>query len=101
MARSVLAQPNPNHAFWTAVTKYQPVGLWSVAARPRGTAGGAVPEMSHRTKNRAWVYRAVAALLIALATLTALTGARTAVIWFKICPVLLTAAATLLAIASF
>jgi hypothetical protein len=50
---------------------------------------------------RAWVYRAVSALLIALATLTALTGARTAVIWFKVCPVLLTAAAALLVTASF
>ena len=50
---------------------------------------------------RAWVYRAAAALLIALATLTALTGARTPVIWFKICPVLLAAAALLLLIASF
>jgi hypothetical protein len=42
------------------------------------------------------VCRAVSALLIALATLTALTGARTPVIWFKICPVLLGATAALL-----
>ena len=47
-----------------------------------------------------WVYRIVAGLLLALAGLTALTGARTAVIWFKICPVLLTSSATLLLIAS-
>ena len=40
---------------------------------------------------RAWVYRIAAGLLIALGTLTALTGARTSLIWFKICPVLLTA----------
>ncbi len=50
---------------------------------------------------RAWVYRAAAALLISLGTLTALTGARTPVIWFKICPVLLAAAALLLLFASF
>lgn len=50
---------------------------------------------------RAWVYRAVSALLIALATLTAFTGARTPVIWFKICPVLLTATAAMLLTASF
>lgn len=49
---------------------------------------------------RAWVYRAAAALLIALAAVTALTGARTPVIWFKICPVLLSVTATLLLIAS-
>jgi hypothetical protein len=34
---------------------------------------------------RAWVYRATAGLLVALGTLTALTGARTPVVWFKIC----------------
>ena len=33
--------------------------------------------------------------------LTALTGARTAVIWFKICPVVLTCSAILLLVASF
>ena len=47
-----------------------------------------------------WVYRIVAALLMALAVLTALTGARTRVIWFKVCPVLLTSTAVLLVIAS-
>jgi hypothetical protein len=33
-----------------------------------------------------WAYRATAGLLVALAVLTALTGARTPVLWFKICP---------------
>lgn len=47
-----------------------------------------------------WVYRAAAGLLCALAMLTALTGARTSVIWFKICPVLLATSAALLAVAS-
>jgi hypothetical protein len=46
------------------------------------------------------VYRAAAGLLAALAVLTALTGARTPVIWFKICPVLLSVAAVLLLAAS-
>jgi hypothetical protein len=50
---------------------------------------------------RAWVYRAASALLIALAALTAFTGARTPVIWFKICPVLLTVTAAMLLAASF
>jgi hypothetical protein len=44
-------------------------------------------------------YAVSAALLVALAILTALTGARTPVIWFKICPVLLTISAALLAAA--
>lgn len=50
---------------------------------------------------RAWVYRGVSALLIALAALTALTGSRTRVIWFKICPVLLSVTGAMLVIASF
>jgi len=49
---------------------------------------------------RSWVYRAVAGLLIALAVLTGLTGARTPVIWFKVCPVLLSTSAVLLLVAS-
>jgi hypothetical protein len=46
------------------------------------------------------VYRVVAGLLIALAVLTALTCARTRLIWFKMCPVLLTSTAALLVRAS-
>lgn len=49
----------------------------------------------------AWVYRVAAGILVALAALTAATGARTAVIWFKICPALLTGSAALLLAASF
>lgn len=40
-----------------------------------------------------WVYRASAVMLLAVAVLTALTGARTPVIFFKICPVVQTATA--------
>jgi hypothetical protein len=58
-------------------------------------AGGATSD------TRTWVYRAASAMLIALAALTALTGARTPVIWFKICPVLLSVTAALLLAASF
>lgn len=47
-----------------------------------------------------WLYRVVAGLLVALAILTAVTGARTSVIWFKICPVLLGLSAALLIAAS-
>lgn len=47
-----------------------------------------------------WVYRAVAGILVVQAVLTALTGARTPTIWFKICPLLLTGSAVLLLIAS-
>jgi hypothetical protein len=49
---------------------------------------------------RDWVYRVLAGVLLALAALTAVTGARTPIIWFKICPVLLTGSAALLLVAS-
>jgi hypothetical protein len=47
-----------------------------------------------------WVYRAAAGLLATLALLTALTGARTRVVWFKVCPILLGSTAALLLVAS-
>ena len=46
------------------------------------------------------VYRVVAGLLVALAVLTALTGARTPIVWFKVCPALLATSAALLLTAS-
>ena len=46
------------------------------------------------------IYGVSAGLLVALAVLTALTGARTGVIWFKICPYLQGAAAALLVAAA-
>jgi hypothetical protein len=52
------------------------------------------------TRVTAIVYRVVAGLLLALAALTALTGARTPVVWFKVCPVLLAVSAALLLVAS-
>ncbi len=46
------------------------------------------------------IYRVVAGLLVALAVLTALTGARTPIVWFKVCPALLAVSAALLLVAS-
>jgi hypothetical protein len=70
--------------------------MWGTAAIViAATAAGGVADA------RAWVYRAAAALLIALGTLTAVTGARTPVVWFKICPVLLGGSAGLLLAASW
>jgi hypothetical protein len=46
------------------------------------------------------VYYVVAGLLVALAVLTALTGARTPIVWFKVCPALLATSAALLLVAS-
>ena len=66
--------------------------MWGVAAMviAATAAGGAVTDV------RAWVYRVAAALLVALGVLTALTGARTPVVWFKVCPVVMAGAAVLL-----
>lgn len=47
-----------------------------------------------------WAYRVIAVVLLALAALTGATGARTPVIWFKICTVVLTTGALLLVLAS-
>jgi hypothetical protein len=70
--------------------------MWGIAAVviAATAAAGAMSDI------RTWIYRVAAALLIALGTLTAVTGARTPVVWFKVCPVLLAAAATLLLVAS-
>jgi hypothetical protein len=46
------------------------------------------------------VYRVVAGIVVAFGAVTAFTGARTSVVWFKICPLLLTGTATLLVAAS-
>ncbi len=46
------------------------------------------------------VYRVAAGVLVALAALTVATGARTPVVWFRICPFVLTGAAVLLVLAS-
>ena len=70
--------------------------MWGIAALVIAvTAAGGTDAAA-----RAWAYRAAAVLLAALATLTALTGARTTVVWFKVCPVLLAGSAVMLLIAS-
>jgi len=73
------------------------VGVWGVLhAAPTGRVlAGFEPATAdnRRVIKQEW-------LAEAFAVLTALTGARTPVIWFKICPVLLSVAAVLLLIAS-
>ena len=71
------------------------VTMWAMAALVV-----AVTVTAGDTRVTAIVYQAVAALLLALAVLTALTGARTPVVWFKVCPILLAASAALLLVAS-
>ena len=71
------------------------VTMWALAAlvtSVTAVAGG--------TAAAQWADRVIAAALIVLAILTGLTGARTPVIWFKVCPVLLAGSAGLLLLAS-
>jgi hypothetical protein len=70
--------------------------MWGVAAVVFAATAAGGPDADVR----AWVYRIAAGLLVALGGLTALTGARTGVIWFKVCPVLLVGSAVLLLAAS-
>jgi hypothetical protein len=99
--RQVLAGFTPitadNQRILTQEWLAEALTMWGIAAViiAATAAGGTAAD------TRAWVYRAVSALLIALAALTTLTGARTPVIWFKICPVLLAVTAALLLAASF
>jgi len=99
--RQVLAGFNPvspdNRRIIQQEWLAEAITMWGLAAVIiAATAAGGT-----NADARAWVYRAVSALLIALAALTALTGARTPVIWFKICPVVLAVTAVMLLIASF
>lgn len=62
---------------------------------------GFLVDLAVSAERHGWVYRTTAAALLVLAVLTGLTGARTAVVWFKICPALLTTSAAILLVASF
>jgi hypothetical protein len=71
------------------------ITMWAVAAFVI-----AATAVSGAGDVRAWVYRVAAGLLIAVGVLTAMTGARTPVVWFKACPAVMAAAAALLLTAS-
>lgn len=67
------------------------ITMWTLAALVivlNATGGGSAAA--------AWGDRVAAGALLVLAVLTSLTGARTSVIWFRICPVLLAGCAGLL-----
>ena len=68
------------------------VTMWGIAAL--------VIAVTAVGSDMALVYRVSAGLLLALAVLTTLTGARTRVVWFKVCPALLTISVVLLVVAS-
>jgi len=70
--------------------------MWGIAAIVVVTTSMGGPD----TEVSIWIYRTAACLLVLLAALTGLTGARTPVVWFKICPILLTGSAALLVVSS-
>jgi hypothetical protein len=53
------------------------------------------------TATENWIYRITAAIVASIAVLTALTGARTPIVWFKMCLVVLATVVALLLGASF
>ena len=72
------------------------LGMWFIAAVViMATALAPASDLTH------WIYRLTALMLIVVASWTGATGARTPVIWFKICVVLLPGTAALLLAASF
>ena len=72
------------------------LAMWFVCALVIGvTVIGGQPRMVD------WVYRSSAVLLLAIGVLTAVTGARTRVVFFKICPAVMTVCAGLLLAASW
>jgi hypothetical protein len=72
------------------------ITMWTLAALVT-----VVTAVADGTAAAEWADRVTAGSLIALAVLTSLTGARTPIIWFKLCPVLLGGSAALLLLASF
>lgn len=71
------------------------IAMWGIAAFVIAAAASAGP-----ADIRDWVYRVAAALLVALGVLTAVTGGRTPVVWFKVCPAVMAVSAALLLTAS-
>jgi hypothetical protein len=69
--------------------------MWTLAALVT-----VVTAIAGGTAAAAWSDRIAAGALLVLAVLTSLTWARTPVIWFRICPVLLGGPAALLLLAS-
>jgi len=69
--------------------------MWSLAA-----VVVAVTLVDDGSPAVSWAYRVIAVALLALGVLTAVTGARTRVVWFKVCVVLLATSAALLLAAS-
>ena len=95
--RRVLAALEPTNADnrWMFLQEWlvEAVAMW-------GIAGVAIVGTATQSSTPGWLYRTLAVILIALAALTAFTGARTAVVWFKICVGLLAVEATLFIVAS-
>jgi hypothetical protein len=80
-----------NHRVITQEGLAEALAMWGLAV-PLIT----VTAVGGNTRTGDTVYRVVAGILLALACFTAVTGARTRVVWFKVCPALLTTTAALL-----
>jgi hypothetical protein len=87
---------NDNRLVITQEWAVETVAMWGLATLVIVAAATATPAA---TQN--WIFRITAAIVGAMAVLTALTGARTPVVWFKICLTVLATVAPLLLGASF
>jgi hypothetical protein len=90
-------EPSTNDSRLVIIQEWivEALAMWGLAALVIAAATTTPPA----TEN--WIYRVTAAIVAAIAVLTAFTGARTPVVWFKICLVVLATVVALLLGASF
>jgi hypothetical protein len=72
------------------------VAMWGLATLVMVAAATSTPAATE-----SWIYRITASIVATIGVLTALTGARTPVVWFKICLIVLATVVVLLVAASF
>jgi hypothetical protein len=96
VVRSMEPSTNDSRLVITQEWIGESLAMWGLATLVIVAAATATPVA---TEN--WIYRITASIVAAIGVLTALTGARTPVVWFKICLVVLATVVALLLSASF
>jgi hypothetical protein len=93
--RSLQPATNDSRLVITQEWVVEALAMWGLAALVIIATTVATPAAAEN-----WIYRTTSAIVTAIATLTALTGARTPVPWFKICLAVLAVVVALLLTAS-
>jgi hypothetical protein len=96
VVRSIEPSTNDSRLVITQEWIVEALAMWGLATLVIVVAATATPAA---TEN--WIYRITAAIVAAIAVLTGFTGARTPVVWFKMCLVVLATVMGLLLAASF